>query len=80
MFYTKSSSCGLKHAAEQDMVLYITNGAFIAAAIAEEFQVRRQRRSPNCLINMSIAKPRAGQKASDVGGGGRIVIWDGGCC
>jgi hypothetical protein len=82
-FYTKASSYSLKHAAEWDMSddvqgkPYITNGAFIAAAIAEGFRIRRQW-GANCLINIAIPKPkRIGRKAYDVGGGGRMVIWDG---
>ena len=46
------SSYGLKHVAERD-IGYITNGVFIAAAIAEGFTVRRMDGSPNALFNIS---------------------------
>jgi hypothetical protein len=58
--YPKASSYTLKHACEWDMCNalegqpYMTNGAFIAAAIAEKFQIRRRRNSPNALINISL--------------------------
>ena len=48
------TSYGLKHCAEDD-IGYVTNGCFIAAAIAEGFTVRRsQPDSPNALFNISI--------------------------
>ena len=75
-FYTASSSYGLKHAAERDMEVYITNGAFIAAAIAEGFQIKRERNGPNCLINIAIDRG-IGAKAVKVSGGGLPVICDG---
>jgi len=49
------SSYGLKHVAEHD-IGYITNGVFIAAAIAEGFRVRRINDSnPNAWFNISSA-------------------------
>jgi hypothetical protein len=48
------TSYGLKHCAQDD-IGYVTNGCFIAAAIAEGFTVRRsQPDSPNALFNISI--------------------------
>jgi hypothetical protein len=47
------TSYGLKHVCEKD-VGYITNGVFIAAAIAEGFHVRRTDwGSPNAFLNIS---------------------------
>ena len=50
----RGTSYGLKHCAQDD-IGYVTNGCFIAAAIAEGFTVRRsQPDSPNALFNISI--------------------------
>jgi hypothetical protein len=46
------SSYGLKHVAARD-IGYVTNGVFIAAAIAEGFIVRRIEYGPNALFNIS---------------------------
>jgi hypothetical protein len=49
------TSYGLKHVAEED-IGYITNGVFIAAAIAEGFRVKRcSDNSPNGRLNISKA-------------------------
>jgi hypothetical protein len=49
----RGTSYGLKHIAEKE-IGYVTNGVFIAAAIAEGFRVRREgRRSPNAVLNIS---------------------------
>jgi hypothetical protein len=48
----RGTSCGLKHVAEHD-IGYITNGAFIAAAIAEGFTVQRADDGPNACFNIS---------------------------
>ena len=49
----RGSSYGLKHCAEDD-IGYLTNGVFIAAAIAEGFIVRRtDPGSPNAWLNIS---------------------------
>lgn len=48
----RCSSYGLKHAAERS-IGYVSNGVFIAAAIAEGFQVKRRRNSFNALLNIS---------------------------
>jgi hypothetical protein len=53
-FCPDSGSYRLKHICEQDVGLYITNGALIAAAVAEKFSVQRVRGTPNCLINVSL--------------------------
>jgi hypothetical protein len=47
----KSHSCSyyLKHLCEHEVGVYITNGALIAAALAERFQIQRVRNSPNAL-------------------------------
>jgi hypothetical protein len=50
----RGSSYGLKHVAEHD-IGYVTNGVFIAAAIAEGFSVRRIESSPNAWFNISSA-------------------------
>jgi hypothetical protein len=46
------TSYGLKHVAEHD-IGYVTNGVFIAAAIAEGFQVERAGGSPNAWLAIS---------------------------
>jgi hypothetical protein len=46
------TSYGLKHVAERD-VGYITNGVFIAAAVAEGFRVVRIGETPNACLNIS---------------------------
>jgi hypothetical protein len=49
------TSYGLKHVAAHD-IGYVTNGIFIAAAVAAGFQVERAgpwRQSPNAFINIS---------------------------
>jgi len=46
------TSYGLKHIAEHT-IGYVTNGVFIAAAIAEGFQVRRSDASPNAMFNIT---------------------------
>lgn len=48
----KGSSYGLKHVAETD-IGYMTNGVFIAAAIAEGFAVKRFEDTPNALLNIT---------------------------
>lgn len=44
------TSYGLKHVAERS-IGYVTNGAFIAAAIAEGFRIERT--GPNAFLNIS---------------------------
>lgn len=46
------TSYGLKHQAEKD-IGYITNGVFIASAIAEGLTVKRIPDSPNAWVNLS---------------------------
>lgn len=49
----KGTSYGLKHVAEQT-IGYCTNGVFIAAAVAEGFEVRPSRpNSPNACLNIA---------------------------
>jgi hypothetical protein len=49
----RGTSYGLKHCAQDD-IGYVTNGVFIAAAIAEGFTVRRTEfDSPNAWFNIS---------------------------
>jgi hypothetical protein len=50
----RGTSYGLKHVAEHD-IGYLTNGVFIAAALAEGFDVKRENRSPNAVLNISSA-------------------------
>lgn len=49
----RGTSYGLKHVAEHD-IGYVTNGIFIAAAIAEGFQVQRAGGSPSAWFNISV--------------------------
>jgi hypothetical protein len=58
------TSYGLKHAAECD-VGYITNGVFIAAAIAEGFRVSRVGFTPNAYLNISKAAWGRGWRRGD---------------
>jgi len=46
------SSYGLKHIAERK-IGYVTNGVFIAAAIAEGFATQRANYGPNAWLNIS---------------------------
>ena len=48
----KGTSYGLKHIAEEE-IGYVTNGVFIAAAIAEGFRVVCIDGGPNALLNIS---------------------------
>lgn len=48
----RASSYGLKHVVENE-IGYITNGVFIAAAIAEGFNVKRIEVTPNAWLNIS---------------------------
>jgi len=57
------SSYGLKHVAGRD-IGYVTNGVFIAAAIAEGFIVRRIDDSPNAWFNISTKAWHKGWKRS----------------
>ena len=51
----RGTSYGLKHVCEKD-IGYITNGVFIAAAIAEEFWVKRcDWSSPNAWLNITTS-------------------------
>jgi hypothetical protein len=52
-FNRRGSSYGLKHVAEAD-IGYLTNGVFIAAAMAEGFRIERDDPgSPNVVLNIS---------------------------
>jgi hypothetical protein len=53
-FHPGSGSYSLKHLCEQEVELYITNGALIAAAVAEKFPLQRVRGTPNALIAVSL--------------------------
>jgi hypothetical protein len=48
----RTTSYGLKHVAAHD-IGYVTNGVFIAAAIAEGFVVQRAGNGPNAWFNIS---------------------------
>jgi hypothetical protein len=54
---TSGTSYGLKHVAEHD-IGYVTNGMFIAAAIAEGFTIKRD--GPNARLNITkdAGKPK----------------------
>jgi hypothetical protein len=58
------STYGLKHVAEHD-VGYITNGVFIAAALAEGFRVKRIGYTPNGYVNIPMAAWGRGWKHGD---------------
>jgi hypothetical protein len=47
------SSYGLKHLAERQIGGYITNGIFIAAAVAAGFTVERLGDTPDAVLNIS---------------------------
>ena|SRR5215472_9739085 len=67
-FSRHGSSYGLKHAAAYDLG-YVTNGVFIAAAIAEGFRAERVDRSPNARIAISS---RAWERGTRATGGQRV--------
>jgi hypothetical protein len=46
------TSYGIKHTAERE-IGYITNGQFIAAAIAEGYEIKRDGDGPNAYISIS---------------------------
>ena len=56
----RRSSYGLKHAVEAWASGYVSNGAFIAAAVAEGYRVRQIGRGTNANFNMSFLRPRSG--------------------
>jgi hypothetical protein len=58
----RGTSCGLKHYAEDD-IGYVTNGVFIAAAIAEGFTARRT--GPNAWFNISTEAWRSVERSRD---------------
>lgn len=49
----RRTSYGLKHIAERTMGRYISNGAFIAAALLDGWQTKRLNNGPNALLNIS---------------------------
>lgn len=53
----------LKHAAEKDLGLYVSNGAMVAAAVHLGFRIQRDRQTPNAFVNVEGAafawRPRA---------------------
>jgi hypothetical protein len=49
----RGTSYGLKHVASRT-IGYVTNGVFIAAAIAEGFQTRRNNGGPNAFLNIPV--------------------------
>jgi hypothetical protein len=55
------SSYGLKHVAE-DEIGYVTNGIFIAAAVAAGFTVERDQGSPNAVFNISKRVRQRGER------------------
>jgi hypothetical protein len=63
----RGTSYGLKHCAEDD-IGYVTNGCFIASAIAERFIVRRAGAygdSPNAWFNISTEAWRQAERNPD---------------
>jgi len=68
------SSYGLKHVAEYT-IGYLTNGVFIAAAIAEDFQVHRIGAGPNAWFNISAtAWRRPAQQPQKTKARPRLVV------
>ncbi len=53
---SRRSSYGLKHDAENWAGIYVTNGAFIAAAVAEGYRYEQIDRGPNANFNMGFAR------------------------
>jgi hypothetical protein len=51
----RQGSYGLKHVAERATGRYISNGAFILAALRLGYAARRFPNSPNCAFNMTIS-------------------------
>ena len=76
----RGTSYGLKHHAE-DEIGYVTNGVFIAAAVAEGFVVRRAGAygdSPNAWFNISTEAWRhAGRLREEQRRRARIAAWEG---
>jgi len=52
-FNKRIGSYGLKHVCEHSIKHYVSNGVFIAAAIAKHFKFKRYSDGPNCIFNMS---------------------------
>jgi len=48
------NSYGLKHIVEREIRCYVTNGAFIAAAIFSGFSYKVKRNDPNVWFNISL--------------------------
>lgn len=55
-FDLRTSSYGLKHQVESWAGRYVTNGAFIAAALAEGYRVKQIHGGPNAHFNMSFRR------------------------
>lgn len=58
-FNDRAFSYSLKHTVERRFDHYISNGAFIQAAILEGYSCRQIRTSLNCLFNMSFPRKRS---------------------
>jgi hypothetical protein len=50
--YTGASSYGWKHTVERDIKEYVSNGAFICAALYLKYKVKRIPNSPNAYFNL----------------------------
>jgi hypothetical protein len=71
----RGTSYGLKHFAEDD-IGYVTNGVFIAAAIAEGFTVRRtESGSPNAWLNISTEAWRRTDRKREVARRRAAALW-----
>ena len=55
----------LKHAAEDSIGVYVSNGALIAALLACGYGFRRDGTGPNCHFNVTMATP--GHRVYDAG-------------
>lgn len=55
----REGSYGLKHQAEGWAGGYVSNGAFIVAALMLGYEARRFPGSPNCAFNMDVNAPAA---------------------
>ena len=51
-----TSSYGLKHEAERWISRYVSNGAFIAAAVLEGYRLERCRNGPNCFFALASTR------------------------
>jgi hypothetical protein len=56
---TSTNSYGWKHVVERDVGTYISNGAFICAALYLNYKMKREFNSPNACFNLRKDKRHA---------------------